>query len=97
MYFFWRGLEEKSFANWILFGIFSALGFLSKYLFVYILFSLFFYLIFYFKKNTKILKKYFLANIISLILLLPHLIWLFKNNYVTILYGLKRSNLNEMD
>ena len=44
VYFFWKGLEEKSFANWILFGIFSALGFLSKYLFIYILFSLFLYL-----------------------------------------------------
>ena len=96
VYFFWKGLEEKSFANWILFGIFSALGFLSKYLFIYILFSLFLYLIYYFKNNKKILKKYFLANLLSLILLFPHFIWLLQNNYVTIFYGLKRSNLNEI-
>ena len=41
IYFFWKGLNSNRKINWILFGIFSALGFLSKYLFIYLLVSLF--------------------------------------------------------
>ena len=56
VYFFWRGLNNNNIFNWILFGIFSALGFLSKYLFLYILVSLFLFLLFTFKKNIKFSK-----------------------------------------
>ena len=48
IYFFWKGINNKKIINWILFGIFSAFGFLSKYLFIYILFSLFLCFVFFF-------------------------------------------------
>ena len=54
IYFFWKGLNSNRKINWILFGIFSALGFLSKYLFIYLLVSLFIYFILNFKKHKKI-------------------------------------------
>ena len=94
VYFFWRGLNNNNIFNWILFGIFSALGFLSKYLFLYILVSLFLFLLFTFKKNVKIFKNYIISIITSLIILIPHFIWLFENNFVTIFYGIKRSNIS---
>ena len=51
VYFFWQGLNINKKIHWILFGIFSALGFLSKYLFIYILVALFiFHINFKFKK-----------------------------------------------
>ena len=50
VYFFWKGINFNENKDWILFGIFSTLGFLSKYLFIYILFSLFIFYIFNFKK-----------------------------------------------
>ena len=37
VYLFWKGLNFNKKIDWILFGIISALGFLSKYLFIYIL------------------------------------------------------------
>ena len=46
VYFFWRGINLNKNIDWILFGIFSALGFLSKYLFIYILLALFVFFIF---------------------------------------------------
>ena len=79
--------------HWFLFGIFSALGFLSKYLFIYILFATFLFLLFNFKKNKIFLKNYFLSVLTSFIIVLPHLIWLFENNFTTINYGLNRSSL----
>ena len=93
VYFFWRGINSKNRSDWVLFGIFSALGFLSKYLFIYLLVSLFLYFVFNLKKNKKLILNYFLSIVISLIILVPHFIWLYENNFVTIFYGLSRSAL----
>jgi len=95
VYFFWKGINSNNKINWILFGIFSALGFLSKYLFVYILIAIFIYFISNLKKNKKFITNYFLSIFISLIILIPHFIWLFKNNFEPIYYGLNRSSLTE--
>ena len=95
VYFFWRGLNLNKNIDWILFGVFSTLGFLSKYLFVYILITLFIFFIFNFKNHQKCLKGYLLSILISLILLIPHFLWLFENNFATIFYGLNRSGLSE--
>ncbi|RPG94588.1 MAG: hypothetical protein CBE46_002185 [Candidatus Pelagibacter sp. TMED286] len=97
VYFFWIGLVENKKIYWILFGIFSALGFLSKYLFIYILLALFIFFILNLKKYNKSIKNYIFSIFISLILLTPHFIWLFDNNFVTIFYGLDRSGLSEFD
>ena len=93
-YFLWRGINSKKNSDWILFGIFSAFGFLSKYLFIYLLFSIFLFLIFIFR-NKKIIKYYILSIFVSLVILTPHLFWLFENNFVTVFYGLNRSSLVE--
>ena len=95
VYFFWKSLNSNKIIDWMLFGIFSALGFLSKYLFIYILLALFIFFIFNYKNYKKSLKGYFLSILISLILLIPHFIWLFENNFITIFYGLNRSGFSE--
>ena len=95
VYFFWKGINLNKKIDWILFGVFSALGFLSKYLFIYILFSLFIFFVLNIKKYKQSIKNYFLSIIISLILLTPHFIWLFDNNFITIFYGLNRSGISD--
>ena len=95
VYFFWKSLNFNKNIDWILFGIFSALGFLSKYLFIYILIALFIFFILNFKKYQKSIKGYLFSIFISLTLLIPHFIWLLENNFITIFYGLNRSGLSE--
>ena len=97
VYFFWKSLHTNNKTFWFLFGISSALGFLSKYLFVYILFSLFLYLLFNLKKYKNQINNYFFSLIVSLLILTPHFIWLYKNNFSTITYGLKRSSLGNTE
>ena len=97
VYFFWRGINLNKNIDWILFGIFSALGFLSKYLFIYILLALFIFFISNYKKYKKSLKKYFFSILISLVLLTPHFFWLFENDFITIFYGLDRSGVSEFN
>ena len=95
VYFFWKSINSNSKSNWVLFGIFSALGFLSKYLFIYLLAAIFLYFILNVKKNKRFILNYFLSLSISLLILLPHFIWLYENNFVTLFYGLNRSALTD--
>ena len=45
------------------------------------------------KKDRKFDFKYFIILEVFVILLIPHFIWLYGNDYITILYGLKRTGL----
>jgi len=97
VYYSWRifSKEKIDLKDNILLGIFAAIGFLSKYLFVYLLVTidfLFFYIIFI-KKEKKYDYKYLISFTVFLILLAPHLIWLIDNDYITITYGLGRAGL----
>jgi 4-amino-4-deoxy-L-arabinose transferase-like glycosyltransferase len=76
-------------------GLFASIGFLSKYLFIYLLIAidlLFFYIIFI-KKNKKFDFKYLISLEVFIVLLVPHFIWLINNDFVTITYGLARTGL----
>ena len=97
VYYSWKIYQTKEikFIDCFLVGLFAALGFLSKYLFIYLLVSidlLFIWLIFI-KKTKKFDFKYLITTEIFIVLLVPHFIWLYNNEFVTILYGLKRTGL----
>ena len=99
VYYSWKFYNNKKikFIDCILVGLFAAFGFLSKYLFVYLLASidfLFIYLIFI-KKDKKFDFKYLITLEVFLIVLVPHLIWLNNNDFVTITYGLARTGLEQ--
>ena len=97
VFYSWKIYNEKKIKllDCFLIGLYGAIGFLSKYLFIYLLISialLFIYLI-YHKKTKKIDFKYFIIVEVFAVLLVPHIIWLFNNDFVTITYGLKRAGL----
>ena len=99
VYYTWKIYDAKDikFLDCFLVGFFAAVGFLSKYLFIYLLISisiLFFYLIF-FKKIKKFDFKLFLIIEVFLIMLVPHFIWLYDNDFITFVYGFKRTGLEE--
>jgi 4-amino-4-deoxy-L-arabinose transferase-like glycosyltransferase len=97
VYYSWKLYDKQqvTFKDCFWLGVFSALGFLSKYLFIYLLVAidiLFFYIIFI-KKYKKFDFKYLVSVEVFIVLLVPHLIWLINNNYTTITYGLARTGL----
>ena len=99
VYFSWKiyNNKEVKFTDCFLVGLFAAFGFLSKYLFVYLLASidlLFIYLIFI-KKDRKFDFKYLITLEVFLVALVPHLIWLNNNEFITITYGLARTGLEQ--
>jgi len=99
VYYSWKIYKSKEikFFDCLLVGIFAAFGFLSKYLFLYLLVSidlLFFYLIFI-KKERKFDFKYIISLEVFLVLLIPHLIWLNNNEFITIFYGIARTGFEQ--
>ena len=99
VYFSWKiyNSREIKFTDCFLVGLFAAFGFLSKYLFIYLLASidlLFIYLIFI-RKERKFDFKYLITLEVFLIGLIPHLIWLNNNEFITITYGLARTGLEQ--
>ncbi|MDC3074446.1 glycosyltransferase family 39 protein [Candidatus Pelagibacter sp.] len=98
-YYSWRIYSGKNikFSDCFLVGLFAAFGFLSKYLFLYLLVSidlLFIYLIFI-KKDRKFDFKYLITAEVFLVVLVPHFIWLNNNEFITITYGLARTGLEQ--
>ena len=98
-YYSWRIFIGKNikFSDCFFVGLFAALGFLSKYLFLYLLVSidlLFIYLIFI-KKDRKFDFKYLITAEVFLVILVPHFIWLTNNEFITITYGLARTGLEQ--
>ena len=90
----WKGFKDNKTIDWLLFGIFAAIGILSKYLFIYLLVAMdvfFFYMI----AKKKVNLKSLIFLIPFFLVLLPHLIWLTENDYITITYGLHRTGTGD--
>ena len=101
VYYSWKiyNAYEPNLTDCFLLALFAAIGFLSKYLFLYLIISitlLFIFLIFS-KKIKKFDFKYLIVIEVFIVLLVPHLIWLFNNDFITITYGLKRSGIEDIN
>jgi len=92
----WRGFKDNKILDWLLFGLFAALGILSKYLFIYLLAAMDIFLCYMIiKKKTNF--KSLISLIPFFLILFPHLIWLTENDYITITYGLHRTGTGDQN
>jgi len=92
----WKGFKDNKTIDWLLLGLFAGFGFLSKYLFIYLGIAMDIFLLYMIFKK-KIDFKCIVSLIPFLIILLPHLIWLTENDYVTITYSLHRTGGEEQN
>ena len=101
VYYSWKiyNAYEPNLTDCFLLALFAAIGFLSKYLFLYLIISITLLFIFsiFFKKTKKFDFKYLIVIEVFVVLLVPHLIWLFNNDFITIAYGLKRSGIEDIN
>ena len=94
--YLWKGFKNNKTIDWLLLGLFAGFGFLSKYLFIYLGIAMDIFLLYMIFKK-KIDFKCIVSLIPFLIILLPHLIWLTENDYVTITYSLHRTGGEEQN
>ncbi len=88
--YLWKGFKDNKIIDWLLLGLFAGLGFLSKYLFIYLGLAIDIFIIYMILKK-KIDFKIIVSLIPFFLILLPHLMWLNENNFTTINYGLHRT------
>ena len=94
--YLWKGLKQNKTADWLLAGLFAGFGFLSKYLFIYLGLAIDIFLLYMIYKK-KIDFKCIISIVPFFIVILPHLIWLTQNDYITITYGLHRTGSVEQN
>jgi len=94
VFYCWKGFKDNKTIDWLLLGLFAGFGFLSKYLFIYLGIAIDVFLLYMIIKK-KIDFKCLISFIPFLIVLLPHLVWLTENNYITITYGLHRTGAED--
>ena len=66
IYYAWQSFKYNTNKNWLFFGFFSALGFLSKYLFIYLLIGISIFFLFQSVKKKKFNIKYLIPLFIFL-------------------------------
>ena len=86
-YYFYKSINYNSTKDWLLLAVFSALSFLGKYQSVMLFVPLFLYLII--EKNArKTFKnpKLYICASLAFLIVLPHIIWLFKTDFFSCQY-----------
>ena len=94
--YLWKGFRHNKTVDWLLVGLFAGLGFLSKYLFIYLGLAMDIFLIYMIYKK-KINFECLVSFIPFLIVLWPHLIWLTENDYITVTYALHRTGAEDLN
>jgi len=89
--FFYQAITNKKLIYWCLVGLFAGLSMMVKYYTAMLLAPLFLFLI----VNNNARKEFFspriyIGLIIFLLVITPHIIWLFAHNFVTIHYAFNR-------
>ena len=95
VFYSWKSISYEKSSDFILLGIFMSLGFLTKYIFIYLILTI--KIIFILKLiNKKTFNfKLFIPGFVFLIILIPHLLWLVQNDFVSVAYALNRTGVEE--
>ena len=85
VYFYYKSVRENRLKDWILFGLTTGLGALTKYQIVFLVLALFIHFILFERKYFKQIGLY-LAVLTGLIVISPHVIWLIKHDFFSFAY-----------
>ncbi len=94
--FFYRALMQQKIRDWIIVGIFSALALMTKYYAVIFLITLLLFLIV--NKQARLSFKsagLYISFIVFICLVLPHVIWLYQHEFITVQYAFNRVSDNQ--
>jgi 4-amino-4-deoxy-L-arabinose transferase-like glycosyltransferase len=88
----WRAIDRGASRYGILAGLFMGLGILSKYIFGFLILAILLMIIAVrpFRQALKTRAPY-LAFITAALVILPHLVWVVRNDFITVTYGLDRT------
>jgi len=97
VFYSWKSINYEKISDLILLGIFMSVGFLTKYLFIYLILTVKIIFLLQLIKKKKFNIKLLIPGTLFILLLTPHLIWLYQNDFITITYALNRTGIEETD
>ena len=91
IYFFYQALRTKTYRAWCATGCFAALCLMAKYYAIVLFIPMFLFLLLY-PENRDQLKtiRPYCGLLLFILIILPHFIWLFSNDFVTVRYAFER-------
>ena len=96
-YYFWCGYTRNRWSDWLLFGVFVGLNLLNKYVGAMLLLALGIFALSdkSIGRLSKNIKVYAAAGL-AVLLILPHIYWLWQNDFVSFNYISSRSHGGEI-
>jgi len=91
VYFCWKAINKNDYLNWFLFALFAGFSFLTYYLSLYLLAGIGIFFFYDIVRTKKINFKYFFTCIIFLLIISPHIHWLYQNEFKSVGYAIFRS------
>ena len=91
-YYFYKSVKENKIVDYVLFGLVSALGVLCKYQVIFLFLALFLYLIICERAQFK-KKGLYISILAGSLIILPHVIWLFKTDFFSFIYLTGRTEI----
>ena len=89
--FFYQSLCKSNGTNWILTGVFAGLSMMTKYYTAMLLIPMGLFLLAYPENRRHLTKTAFFGGVAAfLLIVLPHIVWLFSHDFVTIGYAVDR-------
>jgi len=92
IFVFYKALKNQKVVDWFCVGVFAALAFLSKYYVVFLFAIMGLFLIVNCDARKSFCHKgLYIASALFALLILPHIIWLYHHNWLTVRYLFDRS------
>lgn len=94
--FFHRAVEKQRIGDWLMVGLAAGLAFMTKYLGAALFLSLGVLLVFT-ARGRQSWKRWgiYLAGAVFLVLVLPNIVWLFRNDFIAFRYAAQRAELDQ--
>jgi 4-amino-4-deoxy-L-arabinose transferase-like glycosyltransferase len=94
VFFTWRGLTTGKTRFWVMAGVFTGFGFLSKYVFLFLMASIAVMMVTVkaFRPRLATPGPY-IGALAALAVVTPHLLWVLDSGFATIAYGLRSADV----
>ena len=88
---FLQALHEHPLKNWLLTGVFAAFSMMTKYYAAMLFLPMLIFMLLY-RQNRAQFKSLsvYLGLFVFIVIITPHIIWLFKHDFITIAYAVDR-------
>lgn len=92
IYLFYLVLKNNKWQHWILFGVLTGIGMLTKYSVIFLIFSIVLFSLLTSYRLLWLSAKPWIAIVIALLIFSPHVIWLYQHDWLIFSYIQSRSN-----